>query len=221
MLLPWSRPSSTSEQHASAQNEQSISASSADMMSSDLDTSTSSKPKTLEPSSAKGQVRPPWFIGLGSSVFLVAFTGAAIYGFRAGRKAELREAAEAAKTASSSKAPAQAAPTALSSTRNNTVASAGHGPSAQAISSGRAAPSVLSRSGTGAASRQRYSVPLRNGGQGGSVAYQEPPAVIAVKAFTIATAIVGIASVAIIEVGRRVLGIEDVSSLSHKTENAF
>ncbi|CAO1612752.1 unnamed protein product [Parajaminaea phylloscopi] len=165
---------------------------------------------------------PPRLLGLATSVFFVAFTGAAIYGFRAAKRAELREAAELAK---SNVAPQQPPSTLTRShhaantsrTRSNTTA-----PGLDWGSSGTAAPSVLSKSAAaagapkpGSSQSSRFSVPLPKM-QDGKPVFDEPPALTAIKAFGLATVLVGAFSVASIEIGRRVWQIEDVYDLTDR-----
>ncbi|PWN30120.1 hypothetical protein BDZ90DRAFT_5192 [Jaminaea rosea] len=171
--------------------------------------------------------RPP-FLGLGATLFFVAFTGAALYGFRAAKKADLNEAREALAAASTAHAGTAGrgvganharlqSPSALSSSGKNAPrATTSPSRGLDWGSAGTSAPSVLSKSGSAAASLPaRYAVPLPRMKDGKPI-FDEPPAVTAIKAFGAATAIVAVTSVVVVEVGRRVLGIEDVYDLTDR-----
>jgi hypothetical protein len=159
-------------------------------------------------------------VPVAATIFLLGFTGASLYGIRAGRKAELKEAAElAAKSNAASRHAATTTPSALSraqpaANRPSTSSSTGTSSGFDWGATGSSAPSALSRRGAGAASSPRggfaASTPGVAGGKGGFT-FDEPPAVTAIKAFTIATALVGVTSVAVVEVARRVWKVEDVS----------
>lgn len=158
-------------------------------------------------------------------VFFVAFTGAALYGFRAAKKAELREAIELIRASSHSpKAVDSFAPTAyLSSALSKSQTSPRQGTQTSGLdwgSSGTSAPSVLFKFGSSisgkavASPHARFSVPFPKIHGDGKPVFDEPPALTAIKAFGVATALMGVISVASVEFGRRIWKIEDVSSWS-------
>lgn len=192
-------------------------------------TSSSDSPATRhnsnQTSAPPADLKRPPLLGLGAACFFLAFAGATIYGFRAAKKAELKEAADLAnKTfaqgANSSSSSLASAPSAL--TRGPTAAAGQSHANARATTTsttmdwgspaGSSAPSVLSKSAAGGRSTtpSRFAVPLPKM-QDGKPVFEESPALTAIKAFGIATALVGVVSVASIEVGRRVWQIEDVS----------
>lgn len=160
-------------------------------------------------------------VPVAATIFLIGFTGAALYGVRAGRKAELKEAAEmAAKNHAATRHAATNTPSALSRAQpalNSSSTSSSRGTSSGFDwgATGSSAPSALSRRGAGAASSPRGGFSASPAGVAGGqrgYTFEEPPAVTAIKAFTIATALVGVTSVAVVEVARRVWKVEDVSS---------
>ncbi|PWN23142.1 hypothetical protein BCV69DRAFT_297094 [Microstroma glucosiphilum] len=164
-------------------------------------------------------------VPVAATIFLIGFTGAALYGVRAGRKAELKEAAEmAAKNHAATRHAATNTPSALSRAQpalnsSSTSSSRGTASGFDWGATGSSAPSALSRRGAGAASSPRGGFSASPAGVAGGqrgYTFEEPPAVTAIKAFTIATALVGVTSVAVVEVARRVWKVEDMYDLTDR-----
>lgn len=173
------------------------------------------------PASIEPTTREPPLIGIAAGLFAISFAGAAIYGVRAGRRAQLKEAAEAAEAASrssrgvSSLQSARAAPAPAPSSSpkppSPPLSSSSRSQGLDWGKAGTSAPSVLSRRGGGS---------VANSANTGAIStttpppsqrlLQESPALTAIKAFSIATALVAVGAAVSIEVGRRVWGIEDV-----------
>lgn len=227
-------PSTTSQQQHATTDDVSVAGrkgraviDSASSPTSSSSSPTSSSSSSSSPPTTEVIKRPP-FLGIGATLFFVAFTGAALYGFRAAKKADLREAQEAAASAArvGTHAPAPARAQQVPSALSGSTKAKAPGPPPSAArgldwgSAGKSAPSVLSRSGGGGASTSssssRYAVPLPKMSADGRPIFDEPPALTAIKAFGAATALVAVTSVVIVEVGRRVLGIQDVYDLTDR-----
>ncbi|CAO1619270.1 unnamed protein product [Sympodiomycopsis kandeliae] len=164
--------------------------------------------------------RPP-LLGIASVLFVASFTGAAIYGVRAGRRAQLREAAEQAQQAQrqvnksitprSSPLPSTSSPLPSSSAGKLDWGAAG-----------TSAPSVLSRSGRTNHSAGHHESDARSSSSpNGQTQAQtqeliESPALTAIKAFSIATGIVAVTTLISIEVGRRIYDIQDMYDLTDR-----
>ena len=179
---------------------------------SDTSSQPSSSKVTLDDhKDSRDDSRPP-IIPAAAVIFVLAFTGASAYGMRAARRAERLEVVEAATISSASKMSQERiarAPSALQRRPESTS-----GPTKlEWGNAGSSAPSVLSRSGTGSPSQLgNRSVPLP-GDAGSKEQLMESPALTAIKAFTIATAIVTAGALLTAEVARRVWKVEDVSTL--------